>query len=433
MVPFSPGCIIDSMNPATNSSSGIVRLKQEARNFFAGIRPVWPFFALLTLAMIVLYVLTVLNAPVMHNPLVLVLFTFLMLAHTILHWLSPYAAANTRLSIFYLLIQLTLLVGIIVLCRYETVTMGLFMGLVGEMLGVVRPLKRSLIAVLGLSAVVFVLHGLLFGWTTSGLFFLTIVPLTFFVVIYVYLFTNQLEEKKHVEDLLKELEAAHRQLSEYASRIEDLTLANERQRMARELHDTLSQGLAGVILQLEAASQHLENGNNEKARAILKQAGSHARSTLAEARQVIDDLRNATPVPLDLQDFIREKADQFTSLSGLPCEVDLQTPLTLTGQLSAQIEKIVSEALTNVLRHSQARRCWVNLHAEAHSLHLEIGDDGCGFDTGILNQSGGHYGLIGIRERVRLNDGSFAVESAPGQGTRLLITFPIPADGAQAA
>jgi len=96
---------------------------------------------------------------------------------------------------------------------------------------------------------------------------------------------------KTVAELLAELESANRQLTEYAARVEDLTIAAERQRMARELHDTLSQGLAGLILQLEAADAHLAADRPERARGILEQSMEKARGTLKEARQVIDDLR----------------------------------------------------------------------------------------------------------------------------------------------
>lgn len=412
------------MDQPENSPSLRHTIRAYFSNSFQNIRPVWPFFFLLTVAMAVLYYLTLTNVPALRSPWVLVLFTVGMLAHTVLHWFSPIAASSSKASGIYLALQLSLLLGLVLLTRYESLTLGLFMGMVGEMLGVIRPLKRSLFGVVCLIIMVFLLHGWMFGWVQSGTFFITIFPLTFFVVIYVYLFTKQLEEKQRAESLLKELEIAHKQLSEYTIQIEDLTLNNERQRMARELHDTLSQGLAGVILQLEAAGQHLENGNTDKAGAIIKQAGSRARSTLAEARQVIDDLRNNTPANISLDEYIRDRAEHFTSLTGLPCEVKLDANLPISNELAQQIEKIVSEGLTNILRHARASKSWVTLQRENEQLTLEIGDDGQGFDTQKLANSG-HYGLVGMRERTRLNQGTFQVESTPGKGTRLIVTFSI--------
>lgn len=386
--------------------------------------PVWPFFALVTVAMVVIYGITLANVPALHQPWLLIVFTVAMILHTALHWCSPLAAKSPTASLLYLFVQLSLLLGMVFLTRFEPLTLGLFMGMAGEMLGVIRPLKRSIFAVLALIATVLLLHGWMYGWVDVWSFFITLFPLTFFVVIYVYLFTKQLEEKQRAESLLKDLEIAHKQLGEYAVQIEDLTLNSERQRMARELHDTLSQGLAGVILQLEAAGQHLENGNAEKSQAIIKQAGTRARSTLAEARQVIDDLRNTTPANISLEDFIRDRAEHFSTLTGLPCEVDVEANLPISDELAQHIEKIVSEGLTNILRHARASKSWVSLRREGNQVHLEIGDDGLGFDAQKLS-SNGHYGLVGMRERTRLNQGVFQVESAPGKGTRLLISFPI--------
>src|SRR5690606_37880015 len=92
---------------------------------------------------------------------------------------------------------------------------------------------------------------------------------------------------------LAELETAHRQLAAYAAQVESLTLSNERQRMARELHDTLSQGVAALVLQLEAANAHLQNGRHDRAAGIIDLSLRRARNTLAESRAAIDDLRLA--------------------------------------------------------------------------------------------------------------------------------------------
>jgi len=405
-------------------SHPLVPTWREIRNLLDNLGPVWPFFGLLTGAMAVMYWLSLTNAPALRTPTLLIGFTLLMAVHTGLHWLSPLMGENWLRGLLYETLQLLIVVTLVWLSHYEMLVFGLFMGLIGEMLGVVRPLRRSLAAIFIFVIGIFVLHGAVFGWETIAWpLIVTIVFGTLFVVIYVYLFTRQLEERERAEKLLKELETAHRQLSEYASRIEELTLTNERQRMARELHDTLSQGLAGVILQLEAAGEHLGQGRVEKGAAIVKQASARARSTLAEARQVIDDLRNTTPARPTLQEFIQGEAEHFTALTGLPCEVTCPTALALPEELTGQIEKIISEGLTNIVRHAQAGRSWVTLTMQAETLALEIGDDGKGFSSTDIGTGSGHYGLVGMRERVRLAGGTFTVQSAPGKGTRLCIRF----------
>ena len=413
------------MEEQSPSSTPDISLWQEIRRNFSSLQPVWPFFGLLTLAMTVMYVLTLKNVPAVRQPWMLIGFTLLMLVHTGLHWLSPVAAATSLRSAIYLVVQIALVLALITLTHYEMLIYGLFIGLIGETLGLIRPLKRSFAVILGLTVAMFVARGLYFSWVGIFPFMITILPLIFFVVIYVYLFTRQLEEKKRAEDLLEDLEIAHQQLSEYAVRIEALTLTNERQRMARELHDTLAQGLAGIILQLEAASEHQEQGHNEKAAAIVKQTIMRARSTLAEARQVIDDLREEPSTNISLAEFIHDEAERFTSLTGLPCEVKLGQDLPVPEEVKLQLEKIISEGLTNIARHAQAGRCWVHLEMEGEQLQLEIGDDGKGFLPEATAANGGHYGLVGMRERVHLLNGKLNIESAPNSGTRLLISLPV--------
>jgi NarL family two-component system sensor histidine kinase YdfH len=400
------------------------RLKAELRYCFGNMNAVWPFFFLLTGAILVMYVLTLVDYPAVRQPGMLLLFTLMMLVHVALHWTSPVIAHHSGISIAYLLVQVGLAVGMIVLTHSQVLVIGLFMGLIGEALGVVRPLRRSLVAIFFLITAAFLQQGLIFGWSGIWIFGVTALPLTFFVIVYVYLFTRQLEERERAEALLKELETAHRQLTEYATRIEELTLTNERQRMARELHDTLSQGLAGIILQLEAAEQHLGVGHTEKAASIVTQAKTRARSTLAEARQVIDDLRSVYPTSANLQDFIRAEAEHFTSLTGLPCDVTLEVQSALSDQLALQVEKIISEGLTNIVRHAHARRSWITLASTGNTLTLEIGDDGQGFAAAEPFASG-HYGLVGIRERVRLAGGTLTIDSHAGQGTVLRIAIPM--------
>lgn len=389
-----------------------------------GIRPVWPFFALLTLAMAVIYGFTVTDSIVIRSSTAaLIGFSLLMLVHLALHWLSPLAGKNALRAFSYLGVQLVLVFWMISMTRYETLVYGLFMGLIGEMLGIVRPLRRSLIGVTLLIAAMFTISGIYFGWSNVLPLMITILPLTFFVVIYVYLFTKQMEEKKRAEDLLEDLEIAHQQLSEYAVKIENLTLTNERQRMARELHDTLAQGLAGVILQLEAAADHLQKGNEERAQTILQQSITRARSTLAEARQVIDDLRMLPTERTALAEMLRNETERLRSEAGLECEIACPDAVFLNEENAVQIEKIVSEALTNIVKHARAHRCWVKVRADSDYLHLEIGDDGIGFDP-ENSANPGHYGLVGMRERVRLLNGILRIESTPGQGTRCLIDLP---------
>jgi NarL family two-component system sensor histidine kinase YdfH len=254
---------------------------------------------------------------------------------------------------------------------------------------------------------------------------LAVGPMTFFVVVYVVLYSRQSEARARALVLLVKLEAANQQLTEYAARVEDLTIANERQRMARELHDTLSQGLAGLILQLEAASAHLESQRIEKAQTVLAQAMAQARGTLADARRAIGDLREA-PVepPPDLAQAVRAEAAQFHKTTGIPCEVDSAVLPNLPENVRETALRMVSECLSNIARHAQAHRAWIRMAAAGKVLYVEAGDDGKGFDISQALNQDGHFGLLGVRERADMARGKLVINSQPGLGTVIRLELP---------
>jgi NarL family two-component system sensor histidine kinase YdfH len=243
------------------------------------------------------------------------------------------------------------------------------------------------------------------------------------IVLIMILYNQQALEREKAVELAESLESANAKLAASAAKIESLTLQNERQRMARELHDTLAQGVAGLVLQLEAAKAHLASDRNERAAAILEQALSRARGTLAESRAAIDDLR---AVPDDLSAAVRERVDRCTQSTGIACELELSL---IENQFSKEITGhalgILGEALANITRHARAQKVSVKFLIQNHRLELEVRDDGTGFD--VEHSNNGRYGLIGMRERARLSGGRLTVESKPLHGTRIL--FIIEAEG----
>ncbi len=174
----------------------------------------------------------------------------------------------------------------------------------------------------------------------------TTLPVLLFVVIFVTLYNRQSAARVQAQVLAAELKAANRQLGEYAAQIEDLTIAGERQRLARELHDTLSQGLAGLILQLEAADAHLSQGRLEKARRIIDEAMQKARETLADSRRAIGNLRENNLV--ELEQALRREVERFQAATGIPCSFHADQIPPLPDPLTETILRIASEALTNV-------------------------------------------------------------------------------------
>ncbi len=309
------------------------------------------------------------------------------------------------------------------LAAADYLVLGLSLALVGEAVGILWNVVWISIAI----AIYLALAGadlvLLSPDQNMPSWAITAIPMVIFVVIYVTLYSRQAQARARAQELLGELETAHRQLAEYAARVEDLTLANERQRMARELHDTLAQGLAGLILQLEAANTHLAKGNEERAQTILQQAMTRARATLTDARRAIDDLRSGQTASGDLEAALREQVAHFTNSTGIACTLNVVLRPDLPETAREQALRTVTEGLTNIARHAQAQHAWVNVANTAEELTVELRDDGRGFDPKAI--PAGHYGLLGLRERARLACGTLDIASAPGEGTTMKLRLPL--------
>ncbi|GHO75065.1 sensor histidine kinase [Ktedonobacter sp. SOSP1-85] len=209
-----------------------------------------------------------------------------------------------------------------------------------------------------------------------------------------------------------------------------LATIEERNRLAREIHDTIAQGLAAVTLQLETADA-LAESKPQRAHEALQRALRLARGNLEEARRSVMDLRAAPlqgrTLPEALEALVHEeKAHEEQAPHAL---VSFQyAPEALFPPLPASVEsglyRIAQEALNNAHRHAQATHIHLELTANEHQVQLSIKDDGQGFDLDTLATQEGHFGLKGIGERVKLLNGTLCLESDPGQGTYLYIAVP---------
>ncbi len=389
-----------------------------------------PFFLILFAVLTFLYGLALYTAPELRQPNRLIPFTLLMLLHSLLHWYVAYLTTRRSHLILYLSSQILIVFAITFITRQESIVMGLYLALAGETVGILGDWQRSLIAVAGYLCLMALSFGLFWGWASAPQWIGTIVIMLLFVLVYVVLYMRQLLARDEAQQLLTELQTAHNQLAEYAQQVETLTLETERQRMARELHDTLAQGLAGLVLQLEAMEAHLEKGNADAAYQIVGQARDRARSTLADARRAIDDLRADKTTPVEA---ITSEVERFSTATGIPCHLTISPSLPLSRQIGEHAVRFVTEGLANVTRHAQATEVWVIVkvengnfdNAQCKRLHLQIRDNGIGFDNSNRTIPTGHYGLLGLRERARLAHGSLTIETAPGNGTMLVMEVPV--------
>ena len=259
----------------------------------------------------------------------------------------------------------------------------------------------------------------------SGWWLIGTLPMIIFVIMYVSLYTRASDDRDRARKLLDELEITNRQLAEYTNQVEELTLTTERQRMARELHDTLAQGLAGLNSTARSRRCTYSNQNAQKAQTIIQQAMSRARTTLADARRAISNLRETPLTPADLNEAIKTNTERFQTSTGIPCTLELCQAPCISPQLIENILRAISEGLMNIARHAEATEVIISMNCDEESIMIEIRDNGIGFDPSEADGRSGHYGLVGMRERARLYGGSLTIESQPSQGTTLKIQLPL--------
>ncbi|MDQ6674652.1 MAG: GAF domain-containing sensor histidine kinase [Chloroflexota bacterium] len=210
-------------------------------------------------------------------------------------------------------------------------------------------------------------------------------------------------------------------LAEDATR---LARAEERTRLAREIHDTLAQGLTAIALNIEGAMHRLES-DPDQARERLERALAMARQNLEDARRSVLDLRSASRLEgKPLAEALAGLARSFTSESGVPVRMMAAHTHRLPLRVEAELFRVAQEALTNVRRHAHAREVEVALRKRGSTLTLSVRDDGRGFSSRALADQETH-GIVGMRERAKLLGGRLQVSSAPGKGTRILASVPV--------
>ena len=199
----------------------------------------------------------------------------------------------------------------------------------------------------------------------------------------------------------------------------------ERNRLAREIHDTLAQGLAAITMQLETADALLEaDAGPAQARPAVNQALNLARANLEEARRSVLDLRAAPLEGRTLAQALAALADEESAKGAVPVRFHTTGgSRPLPNRVEAGLYRIAQEAVTNALRHASARAIRVKLLAQPAHVRLVVADDGRGFDASSL--PAGRYGLAGISERAHLLGGQLTLQTSPGQGTRLEIVVPL--------
>ncbi|MDB9526450.1 sensor histidine kinase [Oscillatoria sp. CS-180] len=248
---------------------------------------------------------------------------------------------------------------------------------------------------------------------------LNLIIMFIMLLVFLLLLMNALLSERESRD---ELDRANRKLRESANQIEALAMAQERARIARDIHDSLGHALTGLNIQLEGALK-LWDGNPEQARQFVAQAKEMGSIALQETRQAVATLRETKPIDPDLAAAIAPLSHHFQQLTGIVPQVTVES-VPLSQPLKLAVHRIVQEALTNVCKHAQADAVAITVQrlSEPSRLGITVKDNGVGFHPQD-NTTG--FGLKGIQERAEAEGGQLQLISSPGQGCTIHVWLPL--------
>lgn len=231
------------------------------------------------------------------------------------------------------------------------------------------------------------------------------------------------QAKSESQRLLNELQEAHRQLQEYAEQAEDLAIQEERNRMAREMHDTLGHRLTVSSVQLQAA-ERLITPDPERAREIVVTVREQIREGLGELRRTVATLRAPVEADLALAPALRRLTTSFQEATGISVHLELPDELPdLPLNHRHALYRGAQEGLTNVQKHAGAADAWVTLSRRYGLVELAIRDNGKGVQANAGDTPG--FGLSGLKERVQQLDGALKVGPSVEGGMEVVMTLPL--------
>lgn len=207
--------------------------------------------------------------------------------------------------------------------------------------------------------------------------------------------------------------------------VQSLAILEERDRIAREMHDGLGQVLGYLNLKTKVLEDLLTSGRNEEVREELIQMRRAIQDAYADVRQSILSLRTPSTYPQGIVSAVEEFLERFQQQTGVEVSLEVSgEKVTVPPTTGTQILRIVQEALTNVRKHAGCDRARVRIEGLQGSVRITVEDEGVGFDVSAALAERGHYGLVTMRERAESVGGKLEIVSAPGKGTKVIVTVP---------
>ncbi|KRN08138.1 two-component system, NarL family, sensor histidine kinase YdfH [Liquorilactobacillus mali KCTC 3596 = DSM 20444] len=262
--------------------------------------------------------------------------------------------------------------------------------------------------------------GLIISDLESEFFILESIVALVFVSRYYYSMINANYKKKiELQQLNNELNDAYKEVAR-------LTTREVKQKLARDLHDTLVQDLVGINLQLAIIENHVQKKNFDSAakslrdtQRLTKEAIGDSRKTIAEYRKIKDE-----DIKLTVKAKVLEKTQLLKKRYGLVTDINITEDLELPSNLLIDVLRMINEALINVIRHADTDKAQVDVYIKKEKLIVKIINNGIPFPE-KYQQRHDHYGLIGIRERAKAHGGDLKIWSTPEVGTIVLVEIPI--------
>lgn len=248
-----------------------------------------------------------------------------------------------------------------------------------------------------------------------------------------YLARESVEAQDRSEALLAELQAANQKLQAYAAQVEELAIAAERNRLARELHDSVTQIIFGLTLAAQAARILLDR-DPPRVAAQLDHIQALAQNALTEMRALIQELHPNSGPDESLILRLRRMAAERQSVDGLTVDLNLSGDRRLPAEIEEELLRVTQEALNNIVKHAHTSQAAVTLNMEdAGRVTLCIEDQGVGFDLTQTRSMPGHLGLTSMSERMQALGGNLLIVSQPGRGTRLQVELDLKQEHAHVA
>jgi signal transduction histidine kinase len=249
---------------------------------------------------------------------------------------------------------------------------------------------------------------------------------------FIFLYTISLSAKKQLEQREKleetvgklkksklELEDAYEKLLISNKKVQEITIVEERNRMAREIHDTLAHTLTSVIVEIEAGKKMIKKGA-EGAVEELEKAQNQARIGLDEVRHSVKNLRSGILNKEGFEGALRITLEQLKAMGEVEIKFQMADDVVINEEYEMALFRIIQEASTNSCRHGKSNNIFIDLVREEDNILLTISDDGIGCEKIKYG-----YGILGIKERVKKLGGTAQIESAPLKGFTIRLILPI--------